>query len=136
MAGHDKHARNGKKSQRYGNLKFKANRNSNSSAGPLLDTYGREFQLPDFTMKEIYEAIPARCFERSLLRSLGYVARDISAILIIGYAAISLIPLLPSTLLRVVAWGVYAFVQGLFGTGLWVLAHEVCTLTLYLMHLL
>jgi omega-6 fatty acid desaturase (delta-12 desaturase) len=46
--------------------------------GKLLDTYGNEFVIPDYTIKELRDAIPKHCFERSALRGLGYVARDIA----------------------------------------------------------
>jgi omega-6 fatty acid desaturase (delta-12 desaturase) len=49
-----------------------------NSRGVLLDTYGNEFQIPDFTIKQIRDAIPDHCFERSGVRGLGYVARDIA----------------------------------------------------------
>ncbi|KAK4124362.1 bifunctional delta12/omega3 fatty acid desaturase [Parathielavia appendiculata] len=92
----------------------------------LLDTYGNEFKVPDFTIKDIRDAIPKHCFERSYVRSLGYVARDMvylatTFFLWNNFVTPEYIPSLP---LRVVLWGVYTFLQGLFGTGLWVLAHE------------
>ena len=90
----------------------------------LYDTYGREFNLPDFTMNDILEAIPAECFNRSAVKGLGYVARDLVLIGLIGLTAHHTIPLLPSPTLRFVAWMVYGLVQGLVGTGVWVLAHE------------
>ncbi len=43
----------------------------------MVDTYGNEFQLPDYTFNELRSAIPRHCFQRSTMRSLGYVARDI-----------------------------------------------------------
>jgi omega-6 fatty acid desaturase (delta-12 desaturase) len=88
-----------------------------------FDTYGREFNLPDFSIKEIYEAIPAHCFERSTIRSLSYVVRDLFLVACAGYAA-TYIHTLPYLSLRVAAWLTYAVVQGCFGTGLWILAHE------------
>lgn len=45
--------------------------------GELLDTYGNEFKVPDFTVKQIRDAIPDHCFERSAIRGFCYVARDI-----------------------------------------------------------
>src|SRR5437667_5958805 len=90
----------------------------------LFDTYGREFNLPDFTMNDILESIPSECFDRSTTKGLGYVARDITLIILIGLTAHYAIPLLPNTSLRFLAWMVYGFVQGLVGTGVWVLAHE------------
>lgn len=88
-----------------------------------FDTYGREFVLPDFTIKEIYEAIPEHCFERSTVISMSYVVRDLFFIVCLGYAA-TYIQFLPSLALRGLAWAVYAAAQGCFFTGIWILAHE------------
>lgn len=94
--------------------------------GKLLDTYGNDFHLPDFTIKQIRDAIPAHCFERSAARGLGYVARDIGSLAVTFYLFHTyLTPAnVPSAPLRAVLWAIYTFVQGLFATGLWVLAHE------------
>ena len=92
----------------------------------LLDTYGNEFQLPDFTIKQIRDAIPAHCFERSAARGLWYVARDLTSLAVTFYLFHTyLTPKnIASTPIRAALWGVYTFVQGLFATGVWVLAHE------------
>ncbi|KAK9464116.1 fatty acid desaturase-domain-containing protein [Lipomyces oligophaga] len=87
------------------------------------DTYGQDFTPPDFTIKDILDAIPKRCYERSYLRSYSYVARDLACIAAVFYLGTK-IQLLPSVGLRFVAWTLYTIVQGLFGTGIWVLAHE------------
>ena len=94
--------------------------------GKMLDTYGDEFQIPDFTIKQIRDAIPAHCFERSAVRGLGYVARDIVSLAVTFYLFHTFLTPenVPSTAARGILWAVYTFVQGLFGTGLWVLAHE------------
>ena len=94
--------------------------------GKMLDTYGNEFQLPDFTIKQIRDAIPAHCFERSGARGLGYVARDMLCLATTFYLFHTFLTPdnVPSVALRSVLWALYTFVQGLFGTGLWVLAHE------------
>ncbi|KAL9039195.1 MAG: hypothetical protein Q9214_004976, partial [Letrouitia sp. 1 TL-2023] len=92
----------------------------------MLDGYGNEFKLPDFTIKEIRDAIPAHCFERSGIRGLAYVARDILSLATTFYFFNKYLTPenVPSTALRATLWAVYTFVQGLFGTGLWVLSHE------------
>ena len=90
----------------------------------MYDTYGREFNLPDFTMNDILEAIPSECFHRSAVKGLSYVARDLVLAFLIGLTAHYGITLLPTSTLRFAAWMVYGFVQGLVGTGIWVLAHE------------
>ncbi|ANB12763.1 putative delta-12 fatty acid desaturase [Sugiyamaella lignohabitans] len=89
-----------------------------------INTYGEEFIAPQFTIKEILDAIPPECYKRSLPRSLGYVIRDGIFIGLFGYLAISYIHLIPWLSVRVLAWAAYTIVQGLFGTGWWVLAHE------------
>jgi len=75
-------------------------------------------------MNDILEAIPAECFNRSAIRGLGYVARDLLLIGLVGLTAYHTIPLLPNPTLRFLAWMLYGFVNGLVGTGVWVLAHE------------
>lgn len=94
--------------------------------GKLLDTYGNEFHFPDFTIKQIRDAIPAHCFERSAARGLWYVARDIVSLAVTFHLFNTYLTPenVPSTPVRAALWGVYTFVQGLFATGLWVLAHE------------
>ncbi|PVH86600.1 hypothetical protein DL98DRAFT_582553 [Cadophora sp. DSE1049] len=49
-----------------------------NDAVPMVDTNGDVFQLPDYTIGDIRKAIPPECFERSALRGLGYIARDIT----------------------------------------------------------
>lgn len=92
----------------------------------LVDTYGNEFRIPDFSINQIHKAIPRHCFERSGLRGLGYVARDIASLTATFCLANRFIApeYVPSDGLRAGLWAGYTFVQGLFGTGLWVLAHE------------
>lgn len=100
--------------------------NLKDTTAKLLDTYGNEFQVPDITIKQIRDAIPAHCFERSAARGLGYVARDITSLAITFYIFHNYLTPenVPSAPVRVILWGLYTFVQGLFGTGLWVMAHE------------
>jgi hypothetical protein len=97
-----------------------------NSRGVLLDTYGNEFEIPDYTIKQIRDAIPKHCFERSGLRGLGYVARDIASLAATFYVFHNYVTpeTIPSTAVRAGLWAAYTVIQGLFGTGLWVLAHE------------
>ena len=99
---------------------------SEAAYGKLQDTYGNEFHLPDFSIKEIRDAIPAECFERSALRGLGYVARDLVLIICTFYIfnTYATADYVESYKLRFALWSIYGFLNGLFGTGLWVLAHE------------
>lgn len=94
--------------------------------GKMLDGYGNEFQIPDFTIKQVRDAIPAHCFERSAAMGLYYVARDVASLAATFYLFNRFLTPenVPSTAARAALWGVYTFVQGLFGTGMWVLAHE------------
>jgi omega-6 fatty acid desaturase / acyl-lipid omega-6 desaturase (Delta-12 desaturase) len=97
-----------------------------NNRGILLDTYGNEFEIPDYTIKQLRDAIPAHCFNRSGARGLGYVARDVASLAATFYLFHNYVTpeTIPSTPARAALWAVYTFVQGLFGTGLWVLAHE------------
>lgn len=89
-----------------------------------INTNGETFVVPQLTIKEILDAIPAECYNRSYARSFGYVARDLFFLGLFAYLAHAYLHLIPWFSLRVVAWMAYGFVQGLFGTGCWVLAHE------------
>lgn len=95
-----------------------------TSPKTAIDTNGNVFTVPDFTIKDILSAIPKHCYERRLLQSLSYVARDIVAMVLIGKAGYKLIPMVPYEAARFVLWGVHSYLLGLFGFGLWILAHE------------
>ncbi|KAL8670227.1 MAG: hypothetical protein Q9168_005229 [Polycauliona sp. 1 TL-2023] len=94
--------------------------------GRLQDTYGNDFTVPDITIKQIRDAIPAHCFDRSALRGYSYIMRDIILLALTFYLfnGYNTPDFVPSTLLRFGLWSVYGFLQGLFATGLWVIAHE------------
>jgi omega-6 fatty acid desaturase / acyl-lipid omega-6 desaturase (Delta-12 desaturase) len=87
------------------------------------DLNGDAFALPSYSMKQVRDAIPKHCLHPDTLTSFSYVLRDLGLIAITGYAS-SFIHHVPHSLLRGVFWVVYTFLQGLFGTGLWILAHE------------
>ncbi|RDB27577.1 Delta(12) fatty acid desaturase [Hypsizygus marmoreus] len=107
--------------------------------------------VPNVSMKELLDVIPAHCFERSALRSSLYAyvpplssphihlinpfpptsIWDFLVILAIYKITLlleSAIPSLPYPSLHgfawVALWAVYSFWVGLFGMGLWVVAHE------------
>merc|ERR1739848_883739 len=88
---------------------------------PVHDS-NKVLPMPPFTIKELRDAIPAHCFERSLLKSSFFLARDLALVAIIAYAAtfIGAAPLWA----RYVLWPVYWIVQGTVATGIWVIAHE------------
>ena len=94
--------------------------------GKLIDTYGNEFQVPDYTIKDIRDAIPKHCYERSYVKSMSYVFRDMFYLAVtftIWYNFVTP-EYIPSKPVRGVLWAVYSVLQGLFATGIWVLAHE------------
>lgn len=74
-------------------------------------------------MDELRRAIPDHCFERSTAISLSYLLRDIFYVTVLIFGALK-IPSIQSISIRMLAWISYGFLQGLVGTGLWILAHE------------
>jgi len=81
------------------------------------------FTPPEYTMKDIYDAIPPHCLKSNTLLSLAYVLKDfVYVFTLMGLA--TFIPQLRDQNLRFAAWSLYAFVQGLCFTGLWEIAHE------------
>ncbi|GFZ20750.1 fatty acid desaturase 2 [Actinidia rufa] len=78
---------------------------------------------PPFTLGEIKQAIPPRCFKRSLLRSFSYVIYDFCLVFLFYYIATSYIQLLPLHF-QALAWPIYWTLQGCVLTGVWVIAHE------------
>ncbi|SCU97001.1 LAMI_0F08526g1_1 [Lachancea mirantina] len=110
-------------------------RNLNAGAGTAtltkesktaVDTNGKIFKVPDYTIKDILSSIPKHCYDRNLLWSLHYVFRDIFAIAVIGYVGTNYIPqwFPNSVAFRAIAYGLQSYLIGLFGFGLWILAHE------------
>lgn len=89
-----------------------------------VDAYGNDFQAPDYTIKDILKAIPAHCYQRRAYESLYYVARDIFWLATFYYLGNTYIPQIPNVVARGVAWAGLTVIQGLFGTGVWVMAHE------------
>ncbi|QDS69532.1 hypothetical protein FKW77_007591 [Venturia effusa] len=76
------------------------------------------------TISRLREAIPKHCFDRSATKSIAYLARDLILIAILAWSAFTVIPTIQSNWARFVLWQIYGFVQGLVGTGLWIIAHE------------
>ena len=75
------------------------------------------------SIKELRDAIPKHCFQRSTLKSMFFVVRDIGMMMILGYLAHAYIPY-EFTPLSVLLWVLYAIVQGTIGMGVWVIGHE------------
>lgn len=88
------------------------------------DTMGNEFDVPDYTIKDILSAIPKKCFIRKWYKGMFYIGRDILSAVVLGYLAITLIPKIPNQFLRGCLWVANAFLMSIPYTGLWVMAHE------------
>ena len=82
------------------------------------------FTPPDYTIKQVHNAIPPHCFHPHTLRSLSYVLRDFAFVIVLAFVAARQVPCIQDPVLRVLAWTTYSFCQGLVFTGLWELAHE------------
>ncbi|KAF1994281.1 hypothetical protein P154DRAFT_557366 [Amniculicola lignicola CBS 123094] len=93
---------------------------------PMVDTIRDVFQLPDYTIGDIRKAIPPEYFKRSALRGLGYIAREITLLSTTFWLFHhSVTPEnVPSAVAHEILWSVYGFLDGLFGTRLWVMGHE------------
>ena len=80
-------------------------------------------KLLEYTMQDVLGAIPRHCFQSNTRKSLQLVARDVGMALTL-FAIATFIPNVPNTQLRVLAWTIYSFAQGLVFTGMWEMAHE------------
>jgi len=90
--------------------------------GDQLPAVKRSEMDPPFTINDLQRAIPAHCFERSLVKSFQYVVIDVVGVVVLFYLA-SFIPSF-SLPMQMIMWPAYWFVQGCTMTGLWVIAHE------------
>ncbi|ATZ47341.1 hypothetical protein BCIN_02g06310 [Botrytis cinerea B05.10] len=102
---------------------------SQDSLGPygnLIDAYGNPFKVPEYTLQELLDAIPKHCFERSPLTSYRYMVQDLTLIGVTFYISNAYITpdYFPSWSARFALWSLYTIMQGFFGTGIWVVAHE------------
>jgi len=77
---------------------------------------------PPFSLKKIRDAVPAHCFERSVARSFSYVAHDL-VLVGVTFGLATFIPSAPIWA-QLALWPLYWVIQGIFMTGLWVIAHE------------
>jgi len=77
---------------------------------------------PPFTIKELRDAIPSHCFERSFIKSFSYLLTDLVIISIIYFFA-SFIDYTPFWA-QIILWPLFWFVQGSVMTGVWVVGHE------------
>eukprot|EP00796_Vickermania_ingenoplastis_P010309 gene10309-7207_t len=91
----------------------------------------------DLTVRQIEKQIAPHHFKRSLVKGSLYVLRDIAQVALTYYVmynyvvpaldSVSTSAMIPVPLMyaiKFVVWNIFWFVQGLNGTGLWVMAHE------------
>eukprot|EP01099_Mayorella_cantabrigiensis_P001172 TRINITY_DN1491_c0_g1_i1.p1 TRINITY_DN1491_c0_g1~~TRINITY_DN1491_c0_g1_i1.p1 ORF type:complete len:376 (+),score=46.68 TRINITY_DN1491_c0_g1_i1:43-1128(+) len=79
-------------------------------------------QPPPFTIKQLRDAIPSYCFERSALKSASYLAFDLVMISSLFFVA-SFFGAAP-VWAQFFLWPIYWVVQGIFMFGVWIVAHE------------
>ncbi|KAH8825092.1 fatty acid desaturase-domain-containing protein [Flagelloscypha sp. PMI_526] len=99
---------------------------------PIKQHEQKEVVIPNLSVKDLLGAIPAHCFQRSAFRSSLYILWDFivigacykAALTVEDYCTSSLPPSLLSSFAIFSAWSLYGFIAGLFGMGLWVIAHE------------
>ncbi|KAJ7274973.1 delta-12 fatty acid desaturase protein [Mycena rebaudengoi] len=89
-----------------------------------------EVTIPTLSMKDLLSSIPPHCFERSTIRSMMYPIWDffvIGSLWKLTSIADSYTATLSSTTRTLASfslWSLYGFFAGLFGMGLWIVAHE------------
>ncbi|KAJ7747814.1 oleoyl phosphatidylcholine desaturase [Mycena metata] len=90
-----------------------------------------EIYLPNLSMADLLSAIPPHCFDRSTLRSATYPIWDLFVIgslwkltTIVDTYAAGALPIIAHSLVSFALWSLYGLFSGLFGMGLWVVAHE------------
>jgi len=92
----------------------------------------QKYVVPDFTIKDLLDAIPAHCFKRNAFRSALYVIWDFSLLAALAYAVTQgnvflqtlALPTIANAAAQFALWNAYWFASGLVATGVWVLAHE------------
>ena len=89
-----------------------------------IDLNGDEFEVPTFTMKQIYDAIPKHCFKRSTAHSISFVFRDFAYLSTLIYVTYNLTPMIPNMVLRGVVYMAQVILSGMIMTGIWIVAHE------------
>ncbi|CEP13793.1 hypothetical protein [Parasitella parasitica] len=94
-----------------------------SNKAVIDEAIERNWEIPNFTIKEIRDAIPAHCFRRDTFRSFTHVLHDLVIISILAIGA-SYIDSIPNAYARIALWPLYWIAQGIVATGVWVIGHE------------
>lgn len=79
---------------------------------------------PPFTLKDLKDAVPARCFESSLLTSSLYLLLDLTGVFLLYAAAMWVFYASLPWYAHAVFWPVYWICQGCVSFGVWIIAHE------------
>lgn len=90
---------------------------NNSKKVSAVDGLGNVYEPHDIAIGDILGAIPKHCYERSAIKGLSYVFRDMFFIGLFGYLANTYISQIDYAVVRVGLWAVYIYVQSLFFTG-------------------
>lgn len=78
---------------------------------------------PQFSLTELRNAIPSHCFERSMVKSFGYLALDFVYVSLLASCAYVLLEE-RSVYWQLIGYPIYWFCQGSVLFGVWVMAHE------------
>ncbi|KAI9270175.1 delta-12 fatty acid desaturase [Helicostylum pulchrum] len=102
-------------------------RKIDSTANPVKpnidEAIANNWEVPDFTIKEIRDAIPVHCFRRDTFKSFTYVLHDAIFVSILAIAA-TYIDTIPNIYARLALWPVYWIAQSIVGFGVWIIGHE------------
>ena len=80
---------------------------------------------PNFTVKDLRDAVPKHCFIRSFGRSSTYLLVDVGAVALFMFCSQYIDTIFSEYwFLRMFAWIVYWCMTGFIMTGLWVIGHE------------
>ncbi|EDO40389.1 predicted protein [Nematostella vectensis] len=81
-------------------------------------------ETPPFTLKDLKNAVPAHCFERSFLKSTLYLIWDLLMVVALLLVAIWVYNAGLPWYVQVLFWPAYWFCQGCVLFGVWIVAHE------------
>ncbi|KKF95811.1 Delta(12) fatty acid desaturase [Ceratocystis platani] len=98
-----------------------ANKKAAAAAATAVPEKGQQ-EFP--TVDELRSIVPPHCFKPKVWISMSYLIKDLTMFFTLMWAAQKYIPGLENQYLRWGAWAAYGYVNGLIGTGLWILAHE------------
>ncbi|KAI0244106.1 hypothetical protein L0F63_001856 [Massospora cicadina] len=87
-----------------------------------LKAYEKNYVPPNFTIKELRDAIPPHLFKRSAAKSFFYLFVDIAACGLLFSMATRLEG--DHLILQLISWPIYWIVQGAFFFGIFVIAHD------------